>query len=227
MYKHWIPLSWLALLSACSSPPQPLTPDGSHRIPANSPQAIEHYRNQQLPASSTQAAQQRIASLERELHDLRLQLATAAADAVPASANSNTAGNATQVEISSDSVVFRMPQPFGKVQCRPGPALELLLLRIAPFSQRIAVRAHTDAPQADRANRKVATQRAQCARQLLLDAGVDPARIHTTAHAAGAFIADNRGATGKARNRRIEIELQGIDHIVLTQLASVTARSTP
>jgi outer membrane protein OmpA-like peptidoglycan-associated protein len=62
---------------------------------------------------------------------------------------------------------------------------------------------------------------------LLIAAGVAPQKIHSSYHAAGGFIADNRTEQGKARNRRIDIDLQGLDNALLASLASNAHRSTP
>jgi len=48
-------------------------------------------------------------------------------------------------------------------------------------------------------------RRGVAVKRLLIAQGVDPARIRLFARSAGAFVADNRTAEGRAQNRRVEI----------------------
>ncbi|NVM77456.1 outer membrane protein OmpA-like peptidoglycan-associated protein [Duganella sp. SG902] len=228
----WNTIACLTLLCACGTPPRLLIPDGRQRAPANSPEAIERYRATQTQARPPTAApgtdvqSQRIDALERELHGLRQQLAqatTTASNKTPASSEINDAS----MIVGTTSVLFRLPQPLGKAACRPGASIQAILAAAALRSNGIVIRGHTDAEHSDALNRRLARQRALCARQLLLDAGVPAQRIQSSYHAAGRFIADNRTADGKAHNRRIDIELQGLDAIALASLTALAAGSAP
>ncbi|MYN30630.1 OmpA family protein, partial [Duganella levis] len=83
----------------------------------------------------------------------------------------------------------------------------------------------TDAVRPDPANRRLAAQRAALARQFMLDSGVAPSKIRSSYQAAGDRIADNGTQAGRARNRRIEIALDGLATPPLA--TAVQDRSTP
>lgn len=218
-----------AVLCACATPPRPLTPDGASRVPVNTPEAIERYRAQQTApraATADAASVRQIAELQQEIGRLRRLLAQSSATPAAAVADTLDIDGAT-VQRTSSGLLFRLPQRHGQAHCDVGPALHALLRDAALLSSRIEIRGRTDATVADNVNRRLAAQRAQCARQLLLAAGVDADKLHTSQRAAGGFIADNRSATGRARNRRIEIDMQGPALTAPTSFATLLGRTSP
>jgi OOP family OmpA-OmpF porin len=73
---------------------------------------------------------------------------------------------------------------------------------------RLKISGHTDMSEAasDAARRKLAQRRAEAVRDYLVKKwGVDAARIEVLAVGAGEPAADNGGAGGRAKNRRVEI----------------------
>jgi outer membrane protein OmpA-like peptidoglycan-associated protein len=70
---------------------------------------------------------------------------------------------------------------------------------------RIDIEGHTDSQGADAANLALSKQRAEAVRRVLEDAGLPGARLSATGKGETAPVADNTGADGRARNRRVEI----------------------
>lgn len=218
-----IPFACLALLCACSAPPRPLSPDGAARNPVNTPQSIDRYLMQLAaqPQRRTPDCDSRITALEHEVSQLRQQreqTKTLTAPAVFAPASRALIIDGVTIEQLPQGLRFSMPQPYGKAMCDVDPALRQMLLRAAITSEHIEIRGHTDAKVADPANRRLAGRRAACARHLLLAGGVPATRLHSSHLAAGGFIADNHSEEGRARNRRIDIEIHGPQPAALQQL---------
>jgi len=229
VYQHYRHLFSLLLLAACSTAPKALLPDGSHRVPVNSPQAVEQYRAGQPVASrllNSEAAPQRIARLERQLAELRQRLSVAAAPncgmsrTLATGTDSIVMADGVEVQISEHGLLFRIPQPLNRAEFTPGTSWWPALTMAAAQSSRIDVRGRTDARHADRLNQRLAEQRALRACRGLIEAGIAAAKIHTSFLAAGDTIADNTTAAGQARNRRIEIALQGLPAAALQQFVA-------
>jgi len=79
------------------------------------------------------------------------------------------------------------------------------LKRTALLAPSITVRARTDNIGTQQANQRVAWARANAAKQLLQSMGVPAASITIDRAAQTDYIADNRTAEGRARNRRVEL----------------------
>ena len=73
----------------------------------------------------------------------------------------------------------------------------------------IRVTGHTDNVGSDVANQKLSLRRANAVKQYLASRGIDPAKIKTTGMGKTKPIADNKSAQGRARNRRVQIEING------------------
>lgn len=79
--------------------------------------------------------------------------------------------------------------------------------------QTIRVVGHTDNIGADAYNLKLSQRRAEAVQAFLVGRGVKPERIHTAAMGKRQPIAPNTTASGRAANRRAEIEFQGLQAI--------------
>ena len=219
------------LLCACSVHPAQKPSKMGQPVPVNSPSAIEDYlagvqRSQQQHRQESQA-RQRIDQLESEVTELRLQLAfwkNARPEQAPASGAGTTTPLALQdtaeqsrlaagesIELRPDTLVFRIPNAFASARFTPSPAMQRLLVLAAKASQSVAVRGRTDATGAERLNRLLAEQRALQARQFLIQQGLPASRIHASYLGAGDYVADNANPAGQAINRRVEIEVAGLD----------------
>jgi OOP family OmpA-OmpF porin len=68
---------------------------------------------------------------------------------------------------------------------------------------------HTDSIGSDAYNDKLSIRRAEAVKKYLVDKGVEPNRIYTEGKGEKQPVADNKTAAGRAKNRRVEIEVVG------------------
>jgi OOP family OmpA-OmpF porin len=68
---------------------------------------------------------------------------------------------------------------------------------------------HTDSIGSDAYNQKLSVRRAEAVKAYLVSKGIEPNRIYTEGKGKSQPIADNRTAEGRAKNRRVEIEVVG------------------
>jgi len=68
---------------------------------------------------------------------------------------------------------------------------------------------HTDSIGSDAYNLKLSVRRAEAVKAHLVSKGIEPNRIYTEGKGKAQPIADNRTAEGRAKNRRVEIEVVG------------------
>ena len=73
----------------------------------------------------------------------------------------------------------------------------------------IAVIGHTDNVGTDVANQRLSLRRANAVKQYLATHGIEPAKIKTSGRGKTSPVADNKTTQGKARNRRVEVEIRG------------------
>jgi outer membrane protein OmpA-like peptidoglycan-associated protein len=228
--------SFLAL-AACSSH-KLVTPNGKERVAVNTPDSIKNY--QDLVVRQDAIALEKSA-LQRQVDDLNREVATLKAYVLQqqrAKGNQKRAGGSVQpqsdiqrqsrpnavlhssssepplagtVSVSPNRVLFRVCHEVGHTDFHPTPELEEKLLKVAKAATVVVIRGRTDAETADDVETRVALARAIHARTYLVSNGVEPAKIHLSFRAAGDFIADNSTTEGRAMNRRVEIEVRGLD----------------
>ncbi len=68
---------------------------------------------------------------------------------------------------------------------------------------------HTDSVGADAYNQKLSIRRAEAVKSYLVSKGIDTSRVYTEGKGEKQPIADNKTAAGRAKNRRVEIEVVG------------------
>jgi OOP family OmpA-OmpF porin len=68
---------------------------------------------------------------------------------------------------------------------------------------------HTDSIGSEAYNLKLSVRRAEAVKAYLVSKGIEPNRIYTEGKGKAQPIADNRTAEGRAKNRRVEIEVVG------------------
>jgi OOP family OmpA-OmpF porin len=73
----------------------------------------------------------------------------------------------------------------------------------------IIVVGHTDNVGSAAANQRLSLQRAEAVKKYLVSKGIEPNRIYTEGKGPSQPIADNRTPEGRAKNRRVEIEVVG------------------
>ena len=200
MHKILAPAAFaLPLLTACTSPPPaPPTVDGAPRRPANTAMAVD------LQACRHALHNARLAGLEadRLASSAQASLAQLAArNPLPASLtpapSAPVPGNA----------VYTVHFETGRAHVAlPAQAVDALVAqaRSAPL---VVIRGRTDGRSDTPAEGRLARARAWAVRDRLLAAGIEASRIRTTYQPAGDPIADNDTASGRAMNRRVEIEV--------------------
>jgi len=87
-----------------------------------------------------------------------------------------------------------------------GSILEILARH--PDKQ-VSIEGHTDSSGSDDVNLALSQQRAQSVREALVGQGADPNRIVATGYGESQPIASNDDSQGRARNRRVEIVIEG------------------
>ena len=88
--------------------------------------------------------------------------------------------------------------------------LESLAIRLKEIRfDAIQVTGYTDSVGGDVPNQRLSLRRAEAVKQYLASHGVDPAKIRTAGRGKATPVADNKTAQGRARNRRVEVEIKG------------------
>ena len=68
---------------------------------------------------------------------------------------------------------------------------------------------HTDSVGSDEYNQKLSMRRSEAVKAYLVDKGIDTARVYTEGKGEKQPVADNKSKDGRAKNRRVEIEVVG------------------
>lgn len=117
-------------------------------------------------------------------------------------------GEREQVELHRHSVIFRVSQRTGRSEFRPSKTLQAHLKQALKLGRCLQVRGYTDGDKDQWIERETATQRAQKARTYLIHQGLAPDHIQITVVPIGEHVADNATKQGRAKNRRVEIEVK-------------------
>ena len=112
-----------------------------------------------------------------------------------------------QVELHRHSVIFRVSQRTGRSEFRPSKQLQSQLKQMMSRGPCLHVRGYTDGDTDRWIEHETAKQRAQKARAYLIAQGYDPDHIEITIVPIGEHVADNATKQGRAKNRRVEIEV--------------------
>lgn len=80
---------------------------------------------------------------------------------------------------------------------------------LAGAGNKVRIEGHTDSQGEAAANQLLSQQRANAVRDALATAGVPRARLQAVGRGEDAPVADNVNASGRARNRRVEIVVSG------------------
>ena len=208
---------WLLLLGSCGSPPKPPTVDESQKRPVNTAAAVElqvcknDLQNTRILATeSGRMAESTAATLQRLM---ARQQAIAALQA--------------RAETPPANSVFVVRFDFGSTRVSMPAEMSAALIDEARSAPLVVLRGRTDGASESLAESRVARDRAAAVRDYLVGAGVDAARIRTTHQPIGDHAADNSGATGRAMNRRVEIEVYRAQPVAVGMSASMAGPTTP
>jgi OOP family OmpA-OmpF porin len=95
-------------------------------------------------------------------------------------------------------------KPEGKVRL-DGLAAKLQGVRI----ESLVVIGHTDNVGGDSINQRLSLRRAEAVKTYLIGKGVEATKVRTVGRGKANPIADNKNAQGRAKNRRVEVDLKG------------------
>ncbi len=112
-----------------------------------------------------------------------------------------------QVELHRHSIIFRVSERTGRSEFRPSKPLQSHLKQIMKRGPCLHVRGYTDGDKDLWIEHETARQRAHKARAYLIAQGYDPNHIEITIIPIGQHVADNATRKGRAKNRRVEIEV--------------------
>jgi OOP family OmpA-OmpF porin len=101
---------------------------------------------------------------------------------------------------------------FDKAIVKPDgkAALDDLLAKLQGMNAEVMITVgHTDAIGSDAYNQKLSMRRAGAVKAYLVSRGVDPARVYTEGKGESQPMADNKTAEGRAKNRRVTVEVVG------------------
>ncbi|MEL6364953.1 MAG: OmpA family protein [Pseudomonadota bacterium] len=128
-------------------------------------------------------------------------------------------GSGVRVVRNGDNIQLVMPSDitFASAQASVTSSFDNTLQSVAlvlnEFDKtQIAIAGHADAQGADDYNLSLSQQRAQSVASALASRGVDPTRIQAVGYGETAPIADNSTPSGRALNRRVEVQIipQGV-----------------
>ena len=113
-----------------------------------------------------------------------------------------------EVELHRHSIIFRVSERTGRSEFRPSKPLQSHLKQIMSRGPCLHVRGYTDGDKDLWIEHETAKQRAHKARAYLIAQGYDPNHIEITIVPIGHHVADNATKKGRAKNRRVEIEVK-------------------
>lgn len=188
----------LTLLASCSSPPKPPTVNESRKRPVNTAMAVD------------------LQVCKNDLHNTRL-LATESGRIAEASAATLASISAHQRALAAQQRTEQPPQQansvytiqfaYGSSRVELPPDSTPELVDEAKRAPLVVLRGRTDGDIDTPAEARIAKERAAAVKDYLVAAGVDPSRIRPTYQSTGDHVVGNTNASGRALNRRVEVEV--------------------
>ena len=134
-------------------------------------------------------------------------MAAAGAGAGAAGAGAGAGAAATKVTYAADAFF-----DFDKAVLKPeGKAkLDDLVGKIKAINLEVIIAVgHTDSVGADAYNQKLSVRRSEAVKAYLVTKGIEKNRVYTEGKGEKQPVADNKTPEGRAKNRRVEIEVVG------------------
>lgn len=135
------------------------------------------------------------------------------ASAKPKGGTTSSVPPSDQAELVGDEIALGDDVYFASGSATIEPRSEGLIHSIAqlllthPEIRKVEVRGHTDFEGTLPANERLAERRAESVRQALIRHSIDPARLTAKGYGPGTPAVSNVTASGRARNRRVEIRI--------------------
>lgn len=125
----------------------------------------------------------------------------------PAPTRSVAAPTAEKVTFAADAFF-----DFDKAVLKPEgkSSLDGLVSKLAGVTLEVVIAVgHTDSVGSDRYNQRLSVRRAEAVKAYMVSKGIEANRIYTEGKGEKQPVADNRSKEGRAKNRRVEIEVVG------------------
>lgn len=221
-------------LTACGSPPKPAVPDGSSRVMANDPTRVQALQDR-VSQDRVLLTENNLLKAQVEVLSSKLnEMVTIVREALllpppvvlkplapPAGATPQTMPGSSQpismsdlpnhtVKVTPSGVVVRVFHPWAKTEFEPSDSVAQVLRVSTRGARTIEVRGMTDSPVINPIDRLIAMERAEKARNWLIQNGVDSTKIRIKYFSAGNFLTENRSEEGRALNRRVEVDIRNI-----------------
>ena len=137
-----------------------------------------------------------------------------AAKPAPAPAPTPAAKPAAKPAVAAQKVTFAADAffDFNKAVLKPEAKAKLddLTGKLKGITLEVIIAVgHTDAIGSDAYNQKLSVKRAESVKAYLVTKGIEPNRIYTEGKGKKQPVADNKTTEGRAKNRRVEIEVVG------------------
>ena len=138
----------------------------------------------------------------------------APAPAAPAPAAAAPAPKAAPAPVAASKVTYAADAffDFDKAVLKPeGKAkLDDLVSKVKSINLEVIIAVgHTDSVGTDAYNQKLSLKRAEAVKAYLVSKGIEKNRVYTEGKGEKQPVADNKTAAGRAKNRRVEIEVVG------------------
>lgn len=200
----------LTLLASCSSPPKPPTVDESRKRPVNTALAVE-----------LQVCKNDLQNTRLLTNEAGRLAETSAATVLNLSARQQALANlqAADRPQAQGNSVYSVRFDYGSARVDIPADVAGALVAEAKGAPLVMLRGRTDGISDSAAESRIARDRATAVRDYLVAAGVEPAHIRATYQPAGDHVVDNGSSSGRALNRRVEIEIYRAMPVALASAA--------
>lgn len=161
---------------------------------------------EKLKSENPEVLRSEIARMRKELAELKSMISNISSPDTGPKAQTPAQESTPQDSIKERSIVTVQFSDNSRA-FEPDAAVSSTLIDLATGASHVAVKGFTDSFTPTPAAANLAKLRAVAAKDYLVSKGISAQKISVTYRASGGFVSDNTTATGKARNRRVEIEI--------------------